>query len=357
MVEVRSSVDWPSGRVIRTPFHSTVLQDNPWRDPVDRELLIYLPPTYDEDTTSFVALWDLAAYTNSGPGHANWSNHGENIPQRLDRLIGLSLMPAAVVVMPDCYTSLGGNQYVNSLSVGYYADYLVEELVPFVNEQFNVVHDRKGRGIFGKSSGGFGALYHAMHWPDTWGAAASHAGDVGFEWVYRPDFPTTAMVLAETDGDTTAFIRQFWNKNRPQGKDFAAMMIIAMAASYDPDKSSPERIRLPFDIHTLEIDDRRWKNWLRFDPLSLVEQHAEALNSLHALYIDVGDSDQYNIQFGTRQLVQKLQAMGVSGRFEEFEGSHSGIGWRLDHSLPYLAHALVQASGRGSAAAPRMSST
>lgn len=344
MGPVRPTADWPRGRVLRLPHRSKCLEDNPWGDPAERELAVYLPHGYREDAKPYPALWDLAAFTNAGPGHLNWRNHGENLPQRLDRLIGSGQMPAVVVVLPDCYTSLGGNQYVNSAGVGRYADYLVQELVPFLASEVNVLPGRSGRAVFGKSSGGYGALYHAMHYPETWGAAASHAGDVDFELVFRPEFPTACSVLATCEGDIDAFLRGFWSRNRPSGHDYTTLMILAMAASYDPDSGVPGRIRLPFDLRTCELDPVRWERWLRFDPLTLVDQHAEALASLHALYLDVGLYDQYNIQYGTRRLADRLSALGVAHRYEEFEGSHSSIDWRLDHSLPWLANALISAS-------------
>lgn len=343
MPTVRPQADWPRGTLRRLAHRSRVLADNPWQDPCEREVAVYLPPGYADDGAPWIALWDLAAFTNAGPGHLNWRNHGDNLPARLDRLIGSGEMAPAVVVVPDCYTSLGGNQYVNSVAVGRYADYLVEELLPFVEERFNLVGRRAGRGVFGKSSGGYGALYHAMHYPDTWGAAASHAADMGFELLFRSEFPTACSVLAEFDGDSEAFLRSFWHRNRPSGHDYTTLMILAMAASYDPDPAAPERIRLPFDLRTCRLDEARWANWLRFDLLNLLETRADALRSLHALYIDVGRFDQYNIQYGTRQFVDGLEARGIAHRYEEFDGSHSAIDWRLDHSLPFLADALKTA--------------
>jgi enterochelin esterase-like enzyme len=344
MPRVRPEADWPRGTVRRLTHRSRVLEDNPWQDPVEREVAVYLPSGYAEGGAAWVALWDLAAFTNAGPGHLNWRNHGDNLPTRLDRLIGTGAMAPAVVVVPDCFTSLGGNQYVNSPAVGRYADYLLEELVPFVEGRFNLVGQRKGRGLFGKSSGGYGALYHAMHYPEIWGAAASHAADVGFDLLFRGEFPTACSVLAEYDGDAAAFLDRFWRRNRPSGHDFTTLMILAMAASYDPDESDPGRIRLPFDLRTCELDEARWEQWLRFDPLVMLEQRAEALRTLHALYIDVGRFDQYHIQFGTRRFVDALKGYRIDHRYEEFDGSHSAIDWRLDHSLPYLASTLKNAS-------------
>ncbi len=54
----------------------------------------------------------------------------------------------------------------------------------------------------------------------------------------------------------------------------------------------------------------------------------------------MGIYDQYHIQYGTRRLVDRLDKLGVEHFYQEFEGTHSSIDWRLDHSLPYLAKAL-----------------
>ena len=343
MPDYRTKTDWPKGSIIRLQHRSRVLEGNVLGDPSERELSVYLPHGYSDSESPYLTLWDLAAYTNSGPGHLNWRNHGEVLPERLDRLIGQGLMEPAVVAFPDCYTSLGGNQYVNSPSVGRYADYLKEELVPFLSEQLNVVDSRDGRAVFGKSSGGYGALVLAMNYPETWGAAASHAGDVGFEMVYRKDFPVACDLLSAFKGDFEAFIRAFWGKNRPSGRDYTTMMVLAMAASYDPDPANPSRIRLPFDLRTCELNPERWQHWLECDPLHKLEQCARALKSLHGLYIDVGIYDQYHIQYGTRRFVDQLAERGIAHHYEEFEGTHSSIDWRLDHSLPYLANALKKA--------------
>ena len=337
---VRPRSKWPQGKIACFRHQSEVLKDNIWSDPAERDLYVYLPPAYVESGEPYVALWDFAAFTNAGPGHLNWRTQGENLPQRLDRLIGSGEMPPVVVPMPDCYSSLGGNQYVNSPSVGRYADYVVDELVPFLSEHVNVIDDRSGRGVFGKSSGGYGALVHAMYYPETWGGVASHAGDIGFDWVYRPEFPRTAAVLSALDGDPYRFLKNFWNKKSPGSPDYSTLMTLAMAASYDPGNNPENIIQLPFDLHTCELDQQRWKQWLRHDPLNLLEKHTAQLSSLKLLYIDVGTRDQYNIQYGTRSFIRRLEKLAIGHHYEEFDGTHSGMDWRLDISLPMLAKAL-----------------
>src|SRR5216684_4038563 len=75
-------------------------------------------------------------------------------------------MGPAIIVFPDCFTALGGNQYVNSSAIGDYADYLTREIVPFVDREFRTLAAREHRGCFGKSSGGYGAILHGMRHAD-----------------------------------------------------------------------------------------------------------------------------------------------------------------------------------------------
>ena len=106
-------------------------------------------------------------------------------------------MGPAIIVFPDCFTALGGNQYVNSSAIGNYADYLTKEIVPFVDLQFRTLASREHRGCFGKSSGGYGAIIHGMKYPQTWGAIADHSGDAYFDFVYHHDWPNTLNELAK----------------------------------------------------------------------------------------------------------------------------------------------------------------
>jgi len=329
------------GQVVFFDHESQLLKDNPLGDPSRRRHPVYLPPGHDQaGSRRYPVLWCLAAYTNSGPGQVGWRNHGETLPERLDRLIGTGAMPPVIVVFPDCYTSLGGNQYVNTPAMGPYADYLIDELIPAIDETYRTIPEAAARGVFGKSSGGFGALHLSFSHPGHWAAAASHAGDAGFERVYMRDFPLAASVLARHNGDIEHFVRTFWRDRRPGGAAFHTLMTLCMAASYSPDAESALGLRLPFDLHTCRLDDSVWQRWLAFDPVYRATREADTLKNLAGLWIDVGSRDQYFIQFGTRELHQLLTDRNVEHHFEEFDGTHSGIDWRYDHSLPWLAQRL-----------------
>src|SRR5690606_24039000 len=153
---------WKPGTLVLLEHESRILRDNPLGDPHVRKLAVWLPPQYDEGGARgrgkrYPAFYDLVGFTGSGLAHVGWKNFSENVPERAARLIHERRMAPAILVFPDCFTALGGNQYVNSSAVGRYADYLVREIVPFVDREFRTRAAREHRGCFGQSSGGYGA--------------------------------------------------------------------------------------------------------------------------------------------------------------------------------------------------------
>jgi hypothetical protein len=97
---------------------------------------------------------------------------------------------------------------------------------------------------------------------------------------------------------------------------------------------------VPVTFDTCEVIEERWANWLRHDPVVAVETQANNLRRLKALYIDCGEKDQFNLLYGARRFVQRLNEFGVAHRYEEFPDNHSGVDYRMDESLPFIAKAL-----------------
>src|SRR5271167_4631725 len=119
--------------VIRHRLTSRVLADNPLGDPVDRDLHVYVPPGYDGNAAQrYPALLAIVGFTGTGGGLFNVDALTEPLDRRLDRLIGNGQCPPVIVAAPDCFTRVGGNQYINSAGTGRYEDYVIDEIIPFV---------------------------------------------------------------------------------------------------------------------------------------------------------------------------------------------------------------------------------
>lgn len=327
----------PGGTVHRHWIDSTVLKGNLLGDPTRRIVDVYVP--HGHDGRGLPLLVDVVGFTAGGPAHTNWKNFGENVPERLDRLIASGAMPPVVVAFPDCFTRLGGNQYINSAAMGRWDDFLLQEAVPFVEQRF-ACGGAGRRGIFGKSSGGYGAIAHALLHPDFWSAAACHSGDMGFELVYLPEFPSVLRALAPFKHDIKAWLDAFHAKRKTADSDMHVLMMLAMCATYDPDPSAYMGVRLPVDTETCEVIPERWNHFLALDPVVMAERMGPGLARLKALYIDCGDVDQYNLVYGARRLHRILARQGITHVYEEFADNHSSVDYRMDQSLPYLARAL-----------------
>ena len=357
----------PAGTLVMLEHNSQILKDNPLGDPHVRRLAVWLPPQYDgSGSRRFPVLYDLVGFTGSGLAHTAWKPFGDNVPERAARLVHDRKMGPAIIVFPDCFTALGGNQYVNSSAIGNYADYLTREIIPFVDRQFRTLARREHRGCFGKSSGGYGAIIHGMKYARHWGAIANHSGDSYFEFIHWADWPNTLNELTRhrvpkrrpgrydaraaasvkgldrglDDGRVRRFIEHVWKKEKLSRAEGHCIMNLCMAATYDADPKAPNGFRVPFNLESGESLPGRWRMWRRHDPINLVARYRHNLKSLRGIYIDCGWRDQYHIHYGTRTLSKRLAQAGIRHTYEEFDDDHSDIDYRMDVSPPFLYRAL-----------------
>ena len=362
-----------AGTTVIVEIDSRVLRDNPLGDPHVRKLAVWLPPGYDAGTVRgrtagrgrrFPVLFDLVGFTGSGLAHLNWRPFDENVPERVARLIAEGKMGPTIMVFPDCFTCMGGNQYVNSSAVGRYADYLTREIIPHVDREFRTLASRDHRGCFGKSSGGYGAIIHAMRYARHWGAVADHSGDALFDLCYYTDWPRTLNELDRyrmppraagrvnvlrderhvtngcDDGRVRRFLAHLWTRDKLSDAETHALMNLAMAATYDPDPEAPMGFRLPLNLETGEVIPARWRAWQKHDPVNLVATYKRNLRTLRGIFIDCGSRDQYHLHYGARLLSKRLTQHKVPHVYEEFDDTHSSIDYRMDMSLPFLYRAV-----------------
>ena len=241
----------------------------------------------------------------------------------------------------DCFTSLGGSQFVDSPAVGDYHTYLCDDVVGFVDQRYPTLASASHRGIAGKSSGGYGAMITPMLRPDLFGALATHAGDALFETCFGGDFRIVARALRDRyDGSWDVF----WDnwRSRPHGvgpEDDVIINAWTMAAcwSADPDGT----VNLPFDTATGRIIDDVWQRWLAWDPVRMVADRADAVRGLRAIWVDAGTRDQFWLDLGAMAFRDALADVGVQpSHFELFDATHSSIEYRYPLAIRHLAERL-----------------
>jgi S-formylglutathione hydrolase FrmB len=333
-----------SGSIDEHVFESDVLRDNPLGDPHERPLWVYLPPGYEADEGKrHPSIYVIQGLTGQLDMWQNRMPFRRNFPELADELFAAGESPPAVLVYVDCWTSLGGSQFLDSPGTGRYHTYLCDEVVPWVDERYRTLAAPEHRGITGKSSGGYGAMVTPMLRPDLFGGLATHAGDALFENCYLPEFRETTRALRdEYDGSYERFWEDF--RSRPamsKDSDHVLLDSWCMAACYSTDEDGT--VRLPFDPATGRLIDEIWQRWLAKDPVRMVADHADALRGMKAIYIDAGKRDEWYLDLGAEAFRRELEAIGVTNTvfIELFDATHMAIEYRYPLGVKYLAERLT----------------
>jgi enterochelin esterase-like enzyme len=326
------------GRVVRTSHESLCLSDNPLGDPHERELYVYLPPQY-AGTQRFPVVMMLAGFGSTNHSIASWSPWKPNTVELFDRLVADGRSKPAILVLPDCFNRWGGSQFIDSEGTGRYQTYLAEEIIPFIDAEFQTIPAREARAVVGRSSGGFGALRLGMDRPEVVSVIGSHAGDAAFEVSMRPML-TSAAIAIDMAGGLEEFARNIPVAGPQNATQFDAIFVLAAAAAYSPDPRAFPFAEIPMDPANGELRDEVWARWLQHDPLRRIDSATAALRTMSLIYMDAGNQDEHGLHFAARMLNDALGERGLPVRYEEFDGGHRGTSWRYEVSLPQIVDAL-----------------
>ncbi|HKE17473.1 MAG TPA: alpha/beta hydrolase-fold protein [Kofleriaceae bacterium] len=332
-----------AGRFEEHWFTSEALQQNRLGDPHVRPLWVYLPPGCDsERERRYPSIYMIQGLTGQLDMWRNRTPFRRTFPELADELFATGGAAPCILVWVDCWTSLGGSQYLDSPATGRYHTYLCQEVVAWIDDHYRTIADRDHRGIAGKSSGGYGAMISPMLRPDVFGGLATHAGDALFAACYLPDFRRSVRALRDHYGGS---FDHFWRdfRGRPAFSrewDHYLLNDWCMAACYSADDDGT--VRLPYDPATGELVPEVWERWLARDPVAMVPAHADALRSMRAIYIDAGIRDEFFLDLGAEAFRRALERIGVTDvYFELFDATHMQIEYRYPISLKFLADRLA----------------
>lgn len=345
MTDTTAALPWTAELAGRFDHHwidAEHLRGNPLGDPTRRPLRVYLPPGYDRDDRRYPTVYVIQGYTGYLSLWDNRTAFRRPYPELVDQVFADGSVPPCLVVLVDTWTSYGGSQFVDSIGTGNYHSYLCEDIVSWVDAHYRTIDAPASRAITGKSSGGYGAMITPMLRPDLFGALATHAGDSLFEVSYGAEFGPAARALRNHDSDITrwwADFRQGVPFTRPY--DGTLLELYGVGACYSPAEDG--RSQLPFDQRTGAIVPAVWERWLEHDPVRMVPRRVDAVRSLHSVWIDAGDQDDYYLDLGAQEFAARLQQAGVPDEavhFELFAGTHAAIEYRYPLALRWLADRL-----------------
>lgn len=324
----------PQGKVEVALLPSAALEGNPLGDPAVRHTPVRLPAEYDADPVRrYPVIYWLHGFTGTALSGLSWRPWEPSVTEMMDRA-SKSAGRDAILVLVDGFSRYGGSQYVNSSFNGRYEDYVVQDVVRYVDSHYRTMASPEGRALAGKSSGGYGAMYLAMRHPDVFGALASVSGDCYFELCFQPDIPKALEQIMRHGGGLEGarrFLEAFLAAPKKSGDAIAALSsVFAMAMAYSPNPHSPLGFDLPFDPDTGELKPDVWARWEPFDPANLALRSGENLRKLWLVYLECGTRDDFCLQYGARILSQRLTGLGIPHEHVEFDDTHGGINYRYE---------------------------
>src|SRR5215831_7590279 len=153
-------------QVERIKVHGKSLEGNLEGDAVDRDVLVFLPPSYaKEKSRRYPVVYALHGYSI---GAEQWSKE-IHVPQTIEGAFALGAKEM-IVVLPDSKTAHNGSMYSSSVTTGDFEQFIARDLVAYVDAHYRTIPNRLSRGLVGHSMGGYGATRIGMKHSDVFGS-------------------------------------------------------------------------------------------------------------------------------------------------------------------------------------------
>ena len=324
------------GKLITDTITSPSLEGNLLGDSATRDLTIYLPPSYDTSDMRYPVAYYLPGWGNT-TFDPSWDDpfvSSDDVPEggldsMFDDMIAVGDMKEMIIVIPEGDNKYGGAMYTNSEVTGNHEDYIVQDVVSYIDAHYRTSPNRNSRAIAGHSMGGYGAMKLAMKHPDVFGTVAAHVPFLYFEGLK----PIILSSIGENPNGMTG----------PSPDKIATSMSYAAAAAFSPNAENPPfYVDLAFEYPSGEIIDEVWDRWLEHDPFTMLPTYSDNLASLRGIYFEAADKDDYGFNYHADAFHQALDAVGIGHEYVIFDGGHSDTFYdRLPFSLSFLSDKLV----------------
>jgi enterochelin esterase-like enzyme len=304
--------------------HGASLEGNLEGDAVDRDVLVFLPPSYArQKSRRYPVVYALHGYSI---GAEQWS-HEIHVPQTIEGAFAQGAKEM-IVVLPDSKTLHNGSMYSSSVTTGDFEQFVARDLVAYIDAHYRTLPNRLSRGLVGHSMGGYGATRIGMKHADVFGSLYIMSPCCLSPVQAAPANPELqkAVEAVKTPADSAKL-------------SFFARAQLATAAAWSPDpKNPPLYLDLPTKDGVPQPDVLA--RWAANAPLAFVDQYVGGLRRYRAIAIDVGDQDGLRVDAG--RLHEVLDRYGVANGFEVYQGTHtSKVADRFqNHVMPFFSRTL-----------------
>ena len=315
-------------------IHGASLEGNLEGDAVDRDAIVFLPPSYVKDKhRRYPVVYALHGYSI---GAEQWT-HEIHVPQTIEGAFAQGAKEF-IVVLPDSKTLHNGSMYSSSVTTGNFEVYVAHDVVAYIDAHYRTIPNRTARGLVGHSMGGYGAARIGMKHPDVFGSLyimspcclspmAGRQGNraAGGPGGQMPDLEK-ALAAIKTPADE-------------EKAPFFLRAQLASAAAWAPDPKNPP-LYLDLPIKNGEPQPDIVAKFAANAPLAFIDQYIGNLRQYRAISIDVGDKD--GLKTDTTKLHNILDSYGIANGFEIYNGTHtSAVADRFqNHVMPFFSKNL-----------------
>ena len=317
------------GTVEHITVHGKSLEGNLESDSPDREVTVYLPPSYASDQNRrFPVVYLLHGY---GGRDDTFTARLASLQESGDRLAAAQGFSSAIVVTPNAYSLHKGSMYSNSPTTGDWERFVAEDLVAYIDGHYRTLATRMSRGLAGHSMGGYGALRIGMKRPDVF--FSLYVMSACCLTANRNPEPQ-AMKAAE------AITTRAQAEEAARAPGFGPSVNLASAAAWSPNpRNPPLYLDLPVKDGTVQPDIVA--KWVANAPLEMISQHAQNLARYYAIAIDIGTKD--TLLASNRELHAALTRLRIPHLYEEYDGDHTNkVRERIElNVLPFFSMNLA----------------
>jgi S-formylglutathione hydrolase FrmB len=285
--------------------HGASLERNLEGNAIDRDVFVFLPPSYSKETSRrYPVIYALHGYSI---GAEQWT-HEIHVPQTIQGAFAQGTKEM-IVVLPDSKTVHNGSMYSSSITTGDFEQFTAHDLVAYIDLHYRTIPDRRSRGLVGHSMGGYGATRIGMKHADVFGSLYIMSPCCLSPRASGPTRPEDekALEAVKTPEDSAKL-------------PFMLRVQLASAAAWSPDPGNPP-LFLDLLVKNGAPQPDVLAKWTANAPLAFIDQYIDQLRRYRAISIDVGDQDRLRVDTG--KLHDVLDKYGIVNRFEIYSGTHT----------------------------------
>ncbi len=319
-----SSVPHP-GTMQHIKVHGKSLEGNLEGDATDRDVFIYLPPSYGTQANRrYPVVYFLHGYGIDAERYWNIMK----VPETADKNMAAGTVREMILVHPDAFTLYNGSMYSSSPTTGDWESFVAQDLVAYVDSHYRTVPDRMSRGLAGHSMGGYGTMRIGMKHPEVFSSL----------YAMSSCCLTASLNPGGRGGAQAEALKS--PEEAKNANNRGVLTLFAEAAAWSPNPKNPPFF---FDFPTKDGQPQAEvvARWAANAPLAMLDQYVPNLKKMHAIGLEVGLQD--GLAASNKVLDETLTRLDVPHTSETYEGDHTNkVPERFDGKLlPFFSNNLT----------------